>query len=176
MSKLSAYSKYDDIDDASSDEEREKKAKETNDMWNKFSASSAPITNNDIRKKKMNGYPKNGRIPVKSKGTKMFEWAQTFEEVYIWIGAPRYTTSRSDLKCNIMVNHLQLGVPNYDRYFIDESTFGEVNTKESIWYWYEEEDGVRINEVRIVLVKARKGVEWKSALLGGEGVDGQGEN
>ena len=117
--------------------------------------------------------PSNGRYIFEYNNHKIYEWEQTLEEVEMYIETPTDPNSSfkaSDFEIRISAQRLQVGMRGRDRLFLDESTFGKVDTKESSWYLDKDDsdhDGKTI--IHIILIKAYRGQVWDSALVGKAG-------
>ncbi|EEC44533.1 predicted protein, partial [Phaeodactylum tricornutum CCAP 1055/1] len=92
-------------------------------------------------------------------GNAVYEWEQSLNEVVIYIPAPKFLESASQLSCDIQANHLKLGLKGSKSLFIDEKTCNTIETAESTWCL---EDG----SIVLYLQKANKGLVWASALTG----------
>lgn len=102
-------------------------------------------------------------------GQKIYEWEQSLEEVNIYINAPPGKRKGSDFEIKIEPNRLKIGLKGYDRAFIDEKTFGKVDTSESSWYIDE-------SILNIILIKASRGTIWDLPLIGKEIGDNDDQN
>lgn len=76
---------------------------------------------------------------------------------------PPPTLPSSYLAAEIKPAHLKIGLKGGEQWFIDEATFGKVDTTESTWL-VEGEGEAR--ELNVVLVKASRGEIWDAALMG----------
>jgi hypothetical protein len=94
-------------------------------------------------------------------GQKTYEFDQSLEEVNIYIQTPpgEKKWKACDFEIKILVNQLRVGLNGHDRYFIDEMTFGKVDTSESSWYI---DDSI----IHILLIKASRGSIWDTPLMG----------
>lgn len=94
-------------------------------------------------------------------GQKTYEFDQSLEEVNIYIQTPpgEKKWKACDFEIKILVNQLRVGLNGHDRYFIDEMTFGKVDTSESSWYI---DDSI----IHIILIKASRGSIWDTPLMG----------
>lgn len=150
MSKLADYSKFDKLDDGSSEEEETSKPAPR--------PVAASPSGPSMRKN-----PKNGRFVYEYNGQAIYEWEQSMEEVILYIPAPPVPSNQ--IHCKILPHRLQLGVAQLvqkqGKYFIDEDTFGTVEVSESTWT---REDGMLV----IYLAKASKGQVWELALKGNQ--------
>jgi hypothetical protein len=150
MSKLSEYSKFDHLVDSDDEDENNQVLEQP------LEALQFPACQSRTRKDESTG-----RYVFEYNGTKIYEWEQTLEEVNLYIQPPSGTKA-NDLDVLIQPRHFKLGLRGFDRYFIDEPTYGDVDMTESSWYL--DDDGI----VNIVLIKAHKGETWESALKGKE--------
>ena len=172
MSKLTDYSKFDNLD---SDSEDEKDNTTSSDTATKaMSAKSSnnkpaalphppPPTIQGITKK----HPSiSDRYIFTYNNQTIYEWEQSLDEVTIYISAPTSQLPKhniaSYINVNILTNRLQVGLksqPNGE-YFINETTFGKVKVNESSWYL--DEEGI----ITIILCKVFRGETWEGVLCG----------
>lgn len=80
-----------------------------------------------------------------------------YTEVNIYVKVPPGIKA-IQIVCSIQPRKLQLGIKGSDCYFINEATYGLVDTSESSWYM---DDDSTIN---IILQKAHRAETWTSAL------------
>jgi len=144
MSKVIDYSKFDDIDSDDCNSETEEQA-------------SAPLSNsNDKAVVKQGSHP--NRYVFEYNGQQIYEWEQSLEEVTMYVNAPKGKKA-NDFRIIIETNRLRIGLKGFDRFFIDEPTFGKVDTSESSWYI---DDSI----IHIILIKVARGSVWETPLLG----------
>ena len=138
---------------------------DTNDDKNSSSNSQQHPAGNSSPGMASKGIMRQGSGPnryiFEFNGQKIYEWEQSLEEVNIYIDAPPGKTKGSDFDIKIQPNKLKVGLKGYDRAFIDEKTFGKVDTSESSWYIDE-------SILNIVLIKASRGTVWDAPLIGKE--------
>lgn len=149
MSKLSDYSKFDQID-SEDDSELDPKPTVTSDAA--AVASGTTKMHSTIPDRYVFSYG----------GQKVYEWEQSLEEVTVYIDAPPQLPTKSPASyiiVNIQSNRLQVGLKGNDRYFIDENTFDKVKVNESSWFL---DEGV----ITIVLAKGFRGQTWEGVLCG----------
>uniref|UniRef100_A0A7R9ZKZ9 CS domain-containing protein n=1 Tax=Craspedostauros australis TaxID=1486917 RepID=A0A7R9ZKZ9_9STRA len=104
-----------------------------------------------------------GRMVFEAKGRKIYEFEQTDKDITIYIGAPSFVKSTSELSCNITKTHLQLGLAGSSKWFIDENTFGPVDISKSSWNLGQESGS---NVIFVYLRKYNRGDHWETALHG----------
>ena len=115
-------------------------------------------------------------------GVAIYEWEQSLSEVVLYVPAPppvvvvgaTVAASRNSnnnnngaqqMVCTISAHRLQLGLQNAAQFFLDESTFAAVDTKESTWCFEDDDDdGKKV--IAIYLHKAAKGAVWEAPLKG----------
>ena len=169
MSKLTDYSKFDNIGD-SSDEDENDNISSSVTATKATSATSIPAaqpppppTIQGITKK----HPTiSDRYIFTYNNQTIYEWEQSLDEVTIYISAPisqlpKHNTA-SYINVNISTNRLQVGLKSQPdgEYFINETTFGKVKVKESSWYL--DEEGI----ITIILCKVFRGETWEGVLCG----------
>jgi len=169
MSKLADYSKFDNLDSDSEDENDNTTS--SNTATKAISATSSnhkpaappPPTIQGITKK----HPTiSDRYIFTYNNQTIYEWEQSLDEVTIYISAPisklpKHNTA-SYINVNISTNRLQVGLksqPNGE-YFLNETTFGKVKVNESSWYL--DEEGI----ITIILCKVFRGETWEGVLCG----------
>lgn len=195
MSKLTEYSKFDYIDDGSSDDEEDQstKAKTPGAPFSETSQqppSTAPFTAEPVRPTtavaassapttpssgpSMRKNPTTGRYSYEFNGRPVYEWEQKLEDVTIYLPAPPMIESHRQLHCQIFPHRLELGIKELiqtqNKFFLKEETFGLVDVSESTWYVEDETTLV------IYLAKAKKGEVWDFALKGNHTVNTDGNN
>lgn len=128
-----------------------------------------PLTTGNVTASR--GIMKQGALPnryiFEFNGQKIYEWEQSLDEVTIYIDAP--PMKASDFEIKIQTNRLQVGLKGHDRFFIDEKTWGKVDTSESSWYLDE-------SILNIILIKVARGSVWEAPLLGQEGNEENGSD
>ena len=172
MSKLTDYSKFDNIGD-SSDEDENDNITSSDTATNATSATSSnnkpaaphppPPSIQGITKK----HPSiSDRYIFTYNNQTIYEWEQSLDEVTIYISAPLSqlpkTNTASYINVNISTNKLQVGLKSQPdgEYFINETTFGKVKVNESSWYL--DEEGI----ITIILCKVFRGETWEGVLRG----------
>lgn len=123
---------------------------------------SSKIPSSTAKPNAVQGIMKQSSIPnryiFEFNGLKIYEWDQNLDEVNIYIDAPSGRKA-SDFDIIIQANNLKVGMKGHDRYFIDEKTFGKVDTSESSWYLDE-------SILHIILIKVSRGSVWEQVLMG----------
>jgi hypothetical protein len=100
------------------------------------------------------------------RGSPIYEWKQTLGSVLIYVKPP--PSKENLVKVEILERELKLGLKDSNGWFIDEETFGVVNTSESKWSLQEDEHkGGKV--IFISLCKVSRGELWETALTGGGG-------
>lgn len=180
MSKLSDYSKFDQLDSDTDDDDNDvairtnadddalpsKKmiSQPPRDPTSSTSAAAAspatPVSIQGTTKK----HPTIADRYIFSYGNqKVYEWEQSLDEVTIYIDAPMQQLPKENtasyINVEISANQLRVGLKGADRFFIDEQTFDKVKVKESSWYL---DDGV----ITIILSKCFRGQTWEGVLCG----------
>jgi len=188
MSKLSEYSKFDNLDENSEDEQQDERkmpasttaAATAVHAVNAAAATAGYVTNatagyvtpststapTKTTAAAMRKNETNGRFIYEYNGTAIYEWEQTLNDVTLYVPKPPVSSAK-EIHCHIFPRRLELGILRViqatGKYFIQEDTFGLVEVSESTWYM-EEDEGVLV----IYLVKAQKGQVWEVALQGKE--------
>ena len=172
MSKLSDYSKFDQIDsdtENSQNDDGDCVIKQSTQLLH--SASGRTMQKNRSRataaaqiNTSTQVHPSiPGRYVFFHNNQKVYEWEQSLEEVILYIDAPTEQLPKehvaSHIVVNILPNQLQVGLKGRDKMFIDENTFDKVKVKESSWYI---DEGV----ITIVLSKCFRGQTWEGVLCG----------
>jgi len=190
MSKLTDYSKFDDIDSDTDDDENDNNdtvatsqqtnrppaaspspaATDATTVTTSIPANAAKVNANAAIPKPATGTTKKhptivNRYVFSYTNQKVYEWEQSLEEVTIYIDAPMQQLPKqhtaSYIIVNILTDRLQVGLKGGDRHFIDEKTFDKVKVKESSWY-LDCDEGV----ITIVLAKCFRGQTWEGVLCG----------
>jgi CS domain len=161
MSKLSDYSKFDQIDSDVDDSDTEEAATKTSIATVPQQSPPPPSNVALIRK-----HPTiENRFIFEHNQQAIYEWEQKLSEVILYVPAPPITHDER-IVCHISANHLQLGLDGADRFFLDEDTYSKVDMNESTWCI--EDDDHDNNQSRKLIViyfqKAAKGMVWLSAL------------
>jgi hypothetical protein len=167
MSKLTDYSKFDQLD--SSDEEEEVIHQEQQPEQPRaqahpngpLSASKTPSTTGIMRKNE-----DNGRYAFEFNGQTIYEWEQTLEDVTIYVKPPPTVEKGNQIRCQISPSHLQLGLQGGAQWFLSEPTGGLVDVSESTWSLEEDDANPRQKLICIYLIKAHKAEQWDTALAG----------
>uniref|UniRef100_A0A7S1UPZ0 CS domain-containing protein n=1 Tax=Grammatophora oceanica TaxID=210454 RepID=A0A7S1UPZ0_9STRA len=164
MSKLSDYSKFDHLVDSDDEEEERttttKTAPDATGHEPQSTQTSPPAPGVPADRSVTRKDPKTGRYIFEHNGHTVYEWEQSLEDVTMYIPTPPGTTG-SKLLVDISSRHLKVGLKGHDRYFLDEPTFGKVDTTESSWY-VDDDDGV----LTVVLQKVKRAEAWETVLLG----------
>ena len=161
------YSKFDNIDVPSDDEEDNtifnvKKEdsnsnlsteSNNNDVKKVEDENKGKVENKNVRTKKN----EEGRFVFEYNGETIYEWEQSLEECNIYLKPPPNIT-RKMLDIQILVNSLKIGIKG-EKPFLDEPTGGPIIQDESFWT-------ISDGELQINLQKMRKGENWQCALAG----------
>ena len=178
MSKPIDYSKFDNIGDSDCDNENENQKHSIQNHQQSPSPLPSPPSTNPLTPSTMTKRdPSTGRYIFECNNRKIYEWEQSLEEVNIYIETPDGASVRAaDLDIRIEPNRLKVGMKNRDRLFLDEVTFGTVDTLESSWYLDKDSGSSTANAnasatstIHIILIKAHRGQVWDAALLGRDG-------
>mmetsp|Transcript_4438 Transcript_4438/g.7910 ORF Transcript_4438/g.7910 Transcript_4438/m.7910 type:complete len:244 (+) Transcript_4438:165-896(+) len=173
MSKLSDYSKFDNLDSDTDDDENDNGA--ASHLNNHPLAASPTAATATAAAAAATPTPAQGttkkhptiadRYIFSYNNQKVYEWEQSLEEVTIYVDAPMkqlpQQNTASYMIVNILPNKLQVGLKGVDRHFIDEKTFDKVKVKESSWY-LDLDEGV----ITIILSKCFRGQTWEGVLCG----------
>eukprot|EP01083_Nonionella_stella_P291546 991996_1 len=129
---------------------------------NHQSKTANEATATSTSKKTTKGVMKEGSVPnryvFEFNGQKIYEWDQNLEEVNMYVDTPPGKRA-GDFDIQIENNKLRVGLKGHGRFFIEEQTFGKVNTSESSWYL---DDSI----LHIVLMKVSRGSVWEAPLVG----------
>lgn len=156
MSKRIDYSKFDNIDENESDEDKQSAAP----SCVKTSLQTPGATADGVS---LGKDPKTGRFVFQHNGREVYQFEQTLEEVILYVTAPSNVTRGNQISVIIQPSHLKLGLAGGSQWFLDEPTFDKVDVSESTWSL---EDGV----ITIYLIKAHRGLLWDAALKGHMGI------
>jgi len=164
MSKLTDYSKFDHlVSDSSSDDEDDDRQPTPTKL--RATLERDPITKRFLFV-----------LNQQNQKQYIYEWEQTLDEVRVYIPAP--PVSKEEIECQISPNHLRLGLKHKQAkqpYFMDEPTFGTIDTKASTWCIEEVETTTAnasrkqlqsCNMIVLYLCKANKGLVWECVLTG----------
>jgi hypothetical protein len=172
MSKLSDYSKFDHID---SDDERDSAGVAQPVLPQQEGMSppviSAPTAGGALPSTTgtatMYRNEETGRYSFMYNGSEVYQWEQTLDDVTIYVTAPPHVTKGNQVLVQIQPTHLKLGLTGGSQWFLDEPTFGTVDSSESTWSL---EDEGRGKVITIYLTKAHRGELWDAALKGSKAV------
>lgn len=166
MTKLSDFSKFDNIDTNSDDDNGLPASTATARPSQQLAtACSAPkeTVKSPSGTATMHKDPKTGRYVFQYSGRDVYQWEQTLDDVTIFVTAPPHVTKAKQLNVEIQPNHLKLGLVGGSHWYLDEPTFGTVDVAESTWSLEDEDSGRMIT---IYLTKAHRGDLWDAALKG----------
>jgi hypothetical protein len=184
MSKLSEYSKFDQLDTDSEEEPDTVVSAPTS-----TTAIPSPVSSPADEELRRDDSTK--RFVFCYKGERVYEWEQSLSEVTLYVPAPPVLTNttasssggiatkhkqhKHSIDCQISALHLKLGLKQQPpQYFLDQPTGGTVDATESTWCLEEvggddnDNDNGTTKEWMIVvyLQKANKGVVWDCVLTG----------
>lgn len=158
MSKLTDYSKFDQID-TESEEEIEPIVKRLN-------PEDARMIHDEAT----------GRYLFLYKKSRVYEWEQKLSEVIVYINAPPIPNlSKNTIDCQISPNYVKLGLREQNQYFIDEPLFASVEVDKSFWCLERIEttstndSSGQLTEVSMIVLylqKANKAVVWENVFTG----------
>ena len=140
MSKLSDYSKFDNLNSDNEDEPQEQ---------NKPVAVMRPHPT----------IPR--RFVFEYDNSTVYEFEQSLTEVVLYVSAPPHPVD-----CTISPNHLKLGLRNANTFFINEDTYEKVNVSESTWCYEDDDNDKGTKKIVVYLHKMAKGLVWERALKG----------
>lgn len=192
MSKLSEYSKFDHLASDSEDDDDNNDNKEQANVVSQQPSpptATAPTDTSDNTPPSpcMTRDAQTKHILFQIGGQTIYEWEQTLDEVVLYIPPPPFPNfSASLLECQIMPKHLRVRLRGNVEFFIDEPTFGSIDTKASTWCLEPVEttktmptttttttttgsEKKKIQETTMIaihLIKANKGVVWDAVLCG----------
>jgi hypothetical protein len=155
MSKLTDYSKFDQID-TESEEEEEKIVN--------LCPTDAKMIHDDLT----------GRYFFLYKNARVYEWEQKLSEVIVYIAAPPIQNlSKDSIDCQITPNHVKLGLRGQNP-FIDEQTAETVEAGKSLWCIEEVETTTsdspqKLQEIKMIVIylhKANKAKVWENVFVG----------
>jgi hypothetical protein len=188
MSKLSEYSKFDHLDDCSSDEDGEKNtppvattatlatAVPVQQQAAQHSQQQSQRPHPPARMRKVEGRSSttHSSFYFEFNGQVIYEWEQSLSDVTVTIPGPPGLMHASSIVCHIQPTKLQVGLKGSPAFFIDESTYDKVDVSESTWTLEDDDTDTKspsIKKIVIYLQKAAKGVVWPAVLKGRVGVD-----
>lgn len=163
MSKLTDYSKFDQIDTESDEEEA------THNSTTRLNPADARMIHDSS---------KTGRYFFLFQNRRVYEWEQTLSEVIVYVAAPpNRNVSKISIDCQIAPNHVKLRLLDPQReqnpYFLDEPTFGSVEVDKSFWCIEQVEtttdDDDQLKEIKMIVIylqKANKAVVWENVFTG----------
>jgi hypothetical protein len=156
MSRLSEYSKFDNlrVDDDEEEEDNE------SDHPRSLSPSRPTAAGRILRDEK-----RPERYYYQHNDRRVYDFQQDLDQVTIYVEPPPHIQRGSQIKCQIGARHLKLGLVENDEWYLNEDTFGTVDVDESTWSLEDEEDGGG-KVVCIYLTKANRGTLWDAALKG----------
>ena len=162
MSKLSDYSKFENLKD--SDDEKDSSETNREHQHNENSLPVPPPTESSLFAITKN--ETNGRWVFSYKGNKVYEWEQTLDDVSVYVRPPPHVTKGNQLKIQILPQHLRVGLTGNEEWFLNEPTFGTVDVDESTWVLEDDDDEQDCKVLVIYLIKAHRGELWDKALRG----------
>jgi hypothetical protein len=195
MSKLSDYSRFDHLDDEDDEnaevvgssfitqnQEKTHVQSAISDEPAATSTGSAPSHSATQHLKQSSKERDIARFIVSFQGRRVYEWEQTLDSVTLFIPAPPSVNDSRSIICRISPKHLQLGLllhhestsqGQQQQWYLDEDTYGTVDTHESCWSLEDNESDDDDNDnqtigkmIVIYLTKAHLGETWEAALRG----------
>lgn len=161
MSKLTDYSKFDQIDTESEEEDDDKNVNQV-----ELHSADAQMIHDTLT----------GRYFFLYKNARIYEWEQKLSEVIVYIAAPPIENlSKQTIDCQITANHVKLGLKGQDQYyFIDETTYETVEVGKSFWCIEEIESTTsdppeKLETVKMIVIylhKANKAKVWENVFVG----------
>ena len=115
---------------------------------------------------------KNGRFVFEFNGIAVYEWEQTLDDVSIYVKPPPFVEKGNQIKCEISPKNIKLGLQGGTQWFIDEPSGGLIDVSESTWSLEEDDSDSSQKVISIYLVKANRGAQWNTALMGNGAVTG----
>lgn len=159
MINMTDYSKFDNIDTESEEED-------DNNAKMMLNPADARMINDTLT----------GRHFFLYKNARVYEWEQKLSEIIVYVTAPPITNlSKHTIDCQITPNHVKLGLRGQEQYyFIDEPTRETVEAGKSFWCIEEVETTTsdcpeklqKIKMLVIYLQKANKGKVWENVFVG----------
>ena len=167
MSKLTDYSKFDNLTEDSDDDDNDVKNTETIQEAAK-PTTPPPVGGAIVRD------ATSGRFRFQFRGHAVYEFEQSLDDVTIYVVPPPYITKGNQIRCVISANHFKLGLVGHgtaqeQQWFLNEATFGTVDVDESTWT-LEDHETTSQKVIVVVLTKANRGTIWEAALKGNPGV------
>lgn len=160
MSKLTDYSKFDQID-TESEEEVDRNVNQV-----ALNSADAQMIHDTLT----------GRYFFVYQNTRIYEWEQKLSEVIVYITAPPIENlSKQTIDCQITPNHVKLGLKGQDQhFFIDETTYETVELGKSFWCIEEVETTTsdapqKLQSVKMIVIylhKANKAKVWENVFVG----------
>eukprot|EP00526_Cylindrotheca_closterium_P023586 CAMPEP_0113604510 /NCGR_PEP_ID=MMETSP0017_2-20120614/1832_1 /TAXON_ID=2856 /ORGANISM="Cylindrotheca closterium" /LENGTH=157 /DNA_ID=CAMNT_0000512937 /DNA_START=35 /DNA_END=505 /DNA_ORIENTATION=+ /assembly_acc=CAM_ASM_000147 len=109
---------------------------------------------------------KTGRFVYEFNGNAVYEWEQTLDDVTIYVKPPPFVQKGNQIKCQISAKSLKVGLEGGTKWFIDEPSGGLIDVSESTWSLEEDDHDSSQKVISIYLVKANRGAQWNTALMG----------
>lgn len=109
---------------------------------------------------------KNGRFVFEFNGDPVYEWEQTLDDVTIYVKPPPFIQKGNQIKCEIGAKSIKLGLQGGTKWFIDEPSGGLIDVSESTWSLEEDDLDSSHKVISIYLIKANRGSQWDTALMG----------
>ncbi|KAL3938091.1 MAG: hypothetical protein SGBAC_006918 [Bacillariaceae sp.] len=107
-----------------------------------------------------------GRFVYEFNGNEVYEWEQTLDDVTIYVKAPPFVQRGKQINCQIGATTLKLGLEGGTKWFIDEPSGGLIDVSESTWSLEDDDHDSSKKVISIYLVKANRGAQWNTALMG----------
>ena len=172
MSKLSDYSKFDRlvVEDDDGEDRGQEAGKKDENVQTAASQESSPA--NQTPPAETTGPQTTLKDGSKSRyvfsynGRRIYEWEQTLDDVSIYIYPPLSIQKGNQLRVQLNVQRVQVGVTGATQWFLNEATYGLVDVSESTWSLEDDDDNENAKVLVLYLTKAHRGALWEAALLG----------
>lgn len=183
MSKLSDYSKFDNLDENDSDGEDVNGNVNTTTTTSSSEQQSGNIsmvqqqpttttktTTGGGSSIQVDAHHSN-RYYFQYNGQRIYDFQQELDQMTIFIKPPPHIQKGSQIRCEIAPRHLKVGLVGADQWYLNEDTFGTVDVDESTWSLEDDDDDDNNNNngrkvLCIYLTKANRGTLWDAALKG----------
>lgn len=207
MSRLTDYSRFDHLTEDDDDDDDSAAEKEETTTTTAAAARAAPkataaapgTLGNHRAATKPAGVIRrdesSGRYRFEYNGRTVYEFEQSLDDVTIYVLPPPYVTKGHQINCVIAAKHFKLGLVGHGeggqpQWFLNEATYGTVDTDESTWTLedYDGDDGDngganrnnnngnRRKIIVVTLIKANRGAVWEAAFRGNPDAAGPTNN
>ncbi|KAG7366291.1 HSP20-like chaperone [Nitzschia inconspicua] len=178
MSKLSDYSKFDNLDDENDSDDNDISSSENHqnssdvkvgNSLSKPQDAMLPTTTagNISSSSSIQVDPKNpNRYYFEYKGQRIYDFQQELDQMTIFVKPPPHIQKGSQIKCEITAHHLKVGLVGNEQWYLNEDTFGTVDVDESTWSLEDDDENEDGKILCIYLTKANRGTVWDAALKG----------